>query len=52
MSDYSVDILGVSETWLNDEILSSILLISSFDLVRSDSPSNTRKHGTAIYIKK
>ena len=52
VSDCSVDILGVSETWLNDEILSSILLISSFDLVRSDSPSNTRKHGTAIYIKK
>ena len=46
-----IDILCVSETWLNPVILDSVLSIKNYDIVRMDSPSGVRKHGVAIYIK-
>ena len=50
VNDCNLDVLGISETWLNDEIYNSIVSIAGYEIVRSDSPSG-RKHGVCIYVK-
>ena len=46
----NIDILAISETWLNGEINDATIDIPEFNLIRNDSPSGIRKHGVAIYI--
>ena len=45
-----VDVLGVSESWLNSEIDDAIIQIPGFDSVRCDSSSGIRKHGVLVYV--
>ena len=47
----NIDILGVSETWLNSDILDAALSVQGYELIRGDSPSGIRKHGVALYIR-
>ena len=47
----NIDILGVSETWLNSDILDAAISVQGYELIRSDSPSGIRKHGVALYVK-
>ena len=51
LTEHNVDILGISESWLNNTILDSFIDISNYDLIRADSPSGIRKHGIAVYVK-
>ena len=46
-----VDVLGVSESWLNSEIDDAIIQIPGFDSVRCDSSSGIRKHGVLVYVR-
>ena len=46
------DILGISESWLNDTHLDSELLIPGYDLLRKDRQTPKRRGGTAVYINK
>ena len=50
LSSHSIDLLGISETWLTEDTPSSFVGLPGFDLVRADSPGNVRKHGVAVYI--
>ena len=47
----NIDILGISESWLNSDILDAAISIQGYVLIRSDSPSGIRKHGVALYVK-
>ena len=47
----NIDILGVTETWLVEEVSDSYVDIEGYKIVRRDSPSGIRKHGAAMYIK-
>ena len=49
--DHNVDIFGVSETWLNNDIYDATVQIDGYCLARKDSPSGIRKHGVAVYVK-
>ena len=51
ISECCVDVLGISETWLNDEIYNSIVDVHGYDIIRSDSPSGRRKHGVCVYVR-
>ena len=51
LNQHSIDICAISESWLNNTLKSSILQIYNYDLVRSDSPSQIKKHGVAVYIR-
>ena len=51
MSENKVDILGISETWLTNDINDSIVSIPNYNIVRSDNPNFVKKHGVAVYIK-
>ena len=46
-----VDVLGVSESWLNSEIDDAIIQIPGFVSVRCDSSSGVRKHGVLVYVR-
>ena len=50
--DEDVYVLGVSETWLTSSVLDSFISVPGYDIVRSDSPSDRRKHGVAVYIRR
>ena len=50
--DEDVYVLGVSETWLTSSVLDSFVSVPGYDIVRSDSPSDRRKHGVAVYIRR
>ena len=47
----NIDVLGIAETWLINDISDSYVEINGYKLIRKDDPSNIRKHGVAIYIK-
>lgn len=51
LSDYNIDIFGVCETWLMPDITDSLINISNFSVVRTDTTSQTRKHGVCFYVK-
>ena len=51
LSNNSIDFLAMSETWLTNSSMNSILDIHNYEIVRSDSPSQRRKHGMAVYIR-
>ena len=45
-------LIGINETWLSPEILSSTVDITNFNILRNDSPSGLRKHGVCLYYHK
>ena len=49
---HNLDILGISETWLNSQITDSSLNIFGYEIARSDSMCQRKKHGVAMYIRK
>ena len=49
--EHDIDILGVSESWLTSSTPDSFVSIPGYSILRSDSPSNTKKHGVCTYIK-
>ena len=52
LTNYHIDILGISESWLNHEVSDSFLNIPGYEIARSDSHCGTKKHGVAVYIKR
>ena len=46
-----MDVLCVSETWLNAEIYDCTVQIPGYDILRADSPSGRRKHGVMFYVR-
>ena len=51
LSTNCIDYIGISESWLTSELASSFLSIYPYVLCRADSPSQTRIHGVAVFIK-
>ena len=51
LKSYNFHVFGVGESWLTDNVPSSFVSISGYDIVRRDSPDNIRKHGVAVYLK-
>ena len=48
----NIDILAITETWLNSSITNSFLLIGrDYNLLRVDDPSQARKRGVCLYVK-
>jgi exonuclease III len=50
ISSLNMDILCVSETWLNENILDEDIRVDGFKIIRKDRP-NRKGGGVAIYIK-
>ena len=50
LSYSGVKILGVTETWLTADLCSSFLVIPGYDVVRGDSRSGIRKHGSLLLV--
>lgn len=53
MREENVDIVGITETWLNESIIDSEVNISGYTLFRKDrkSESKTRGGGVALYVR-
>ena len=47
----AIDVLGIGESWLTQDNADSFIAIDDYKIYRGDSHSNTRKHGSAIYIR-
>jgi len=47
----NIDIIGITETWLNSNILDSEMSIEGYTLVRKDRGGNRRGGGVAFYIR-
>lgn len=46
-----MDILAITETWLISDIHDSFLSVQGYEIVRTDTVGNFRKHGVCFYIK-
>ena len=46
-----IDILCISETWLQPNILDDLISIKNYTVFRNDNPLNSRGSGTCIYVK-
>ena len=51
LNDFSLDILGISESWLTPGTPDSYVAIKNFNIVRNDNPQGIRKHGVLVYIR-
>ena len=51
LNNNSIDFLAMSETWFTSSFMNSFLDIHKYEIARSDSPSQLRKHGVAVYIR-
>lgn len=49
ISENSLDVIGITETWLQEDFPSKYVSIKDYNLVRSDRP--TRGGGVGIYLK-
>jgi len=49
--DLKPDILGVTESWANDNVLDSELQLQGYQLFRCDRPSNNRGGRVLLYVK-
>ena len=47
----NADIIGVTETWLNTNILDSEMSMEGYSLLRKDRSDNRRGGGVALYIR-
>ena len=45
LTEYKLDIFGVTETWLLPNTPDSFVSINGYNVVRSDTPGDIRKHG-------
>ena len=50
LNEYKINLLGISETWLTQDITDATLYIPNYNIVRSDNPGSARKHGVALYV--
>ena len=46
-----LDILCISETWLQPNILDDLISIKKYNVFRNDNPLNSRGSGACIYVK-
>ena len=51
LEENNIDIFGICESWLLPDIPDFFVNISNFSITRTDSNSQTRKHGVCIYVK-
>lgn len=53
VEEENIDVVGITETWLNEEVLDSEISMSGFRLFRKDRKSVDKKRGggVALYIK-
>jgi len=49
--NYSPDVIGVTETWANTDILDSELALAGYDMFRQDEPVNRAGGGVLLYVK-
>ena len=49
---YDVQIICITETWLNADILDAEVFIPNFNIFREDRSNNMRYGGSAIYVHK
>ena len=49
--DNNLDFFGVAETWLLPDVPDSYVSIDGYRIVRSDTPTDTRKHGVCAYVR-
>ena len=47
----NLDILCVSETWLQPNILDDLISIKNYNVFRNDNPLNSHGSGACIYVK-
>ena len=46
-----LDILCISETWLQPNILDDLISIKNYNVFRNDNPLNSSGSGACIYVK-
>ena len=49
--DIYIDILCISETWLQPNIQDDLISIKNYNVFRNDNPLNSRGSVTCIYVK-
>jgi len=49
---HNVALFSVTETWLTEEVPDSFVSLEGYLLIRGDTGSKARKHGTCIFVKK
>ena len=49
---HDVQIICVTESWLNSDIVDAEVSIPNFNLFRADRPNDTRFGGSAIFVHK
>ena len=49
---YNVQVICITETWLNADILDAEVTIPNFNIFREDRSNGTRYGGSAIYVHK
>ena len=51
VSSLQPDIIGISESWTNSNVLDSELSISGYDIFRCDRPNSRRGGGVLLYVR-
>ena len=51
LADTSLDILGLSETWLTADILDNEISIQGYSILRRDRPNGKQGGGIVIYVR-
>ena len=51
-SDFNIDVLSITETWLTSDCSSSFVDIPGYEFYRGDTDSDVRKHGTGLYVNR
>ena len=52
ISQFRIDIVGVTETHLTSVIATSFVSLSNYCLLRCDTEGTTSKHGVGVYVHK
>ncbi|KAG5874796.1 hypothetical protein JTB14_012432 [Gonioctena quinquepunctata] len=48
---HGLDVLGITETWLNENISDAAVKIDNYNFIRLDRGNNRRTGGTGVYIR-
>ena len=51
VSSLNIGLCCVCETWLNSDILDSVVSFQGYKFFRNDSLSNLRIHGVGLYVR-
>lgn len=51
-TEYKSDVFGVAEPWLLPNTPASFVSLNDYNIVRSDTPGDIRKHDVCMYVKK